>query len=157
MSPSQTIWQGHECGTPCPSALCATINFVNQARGWRLKHTKTHRDTGHPWCQNAPRMPPLLYSGADYIGIATPQPNAPETTLLPSGTPDGLVLRAAVGTQIREKQVVYNKFRIVGFTAPNSSWGITDKIISGKGWTYTITKHDSLPYNIHVFTILLSV
>ena len=28
-----------------PSALCATIQFMNQARCWRLKHTTTHR---HP-------------------------------------------------------------------------------------------------------------
>ncbi|CAO2610670.1 Ubiquitin carboxyl-terminal hydrolase CYLD, partial [Lemmus lemmus] len=39
---------------------------------------------------------------------------------MPSGTPEGLMLRAVLGTQIRGKQVVYKKFRIWGPQLPTA-------------------------------------
>lgn len=77
--------------------LCATIQIVSQARGWRLKHTETDRERqGSTLMQECP-----LYC------VQGPQPkNTPETISLPSGTPEDLVLRAAVGTQIRGKQEI---------------------------------------------------
>ena len=98
---------------PCTMPLCLrSVSYypVTELRAKALeikihRHTQTERQR-HGSSLNSPRMPPLLCSGADYIEIAMPQSNPPETTLLPSGTPEGLVLRTAIGTQIRGKQEI---------------------------------------------------
>ena len=119
------FWSGAICDLLQHStlicALCATVQFMNWARGWRLKHTKTYRQRHESSLkQECPKNAPFIVSrGSLYRDSHAP----PQTITLPSETPEGLVLRAAVGTQIKRKQVVYKKFRIWGYTAPNNlSW-----------------------------------
>ena len=86
-------------------SICITVWFVSCTRAWRLKHT-------HTYTQRQPRMLSLLCFRSAYIGspclMAMSEHLAsspPETTPLPSGTHEGLMLRAAASIG---KQVVYS-------------------------------------------------
>lgn len=87
--PFLSVWK---CKAFC-LLCCYMVWFGIWAWTWRFKHTRTHRETG-TWITldtRMPRMPPLLYSGAAYVGL-WPSPSSwdlsvaapPEITPLPT-------------------------------------------------------------------------
>ena len=101
---------------------CTTIQLVNRAKGWRSKHTKTHRQRhGSSLKQEFPKIAPFIVSRGNLYRDSLAPAKRTRNYSPAFRPPEGLVLRAAVGTQIRGKQVVDKKFRIWGFTASNNT------------------------------------